>query len=213
MLVIWLIEDNAAFRRATMRALHSQPGVRELAAFGSCEEALDALQAGKRPNVVLMDIGLPGIDGIEGMRRIKAMAPEVNIVLLTVFEDDEKIFQATCAGASGYLLKSEPVRQVKEAIDQVLADGSPMSPRVARKVLQMFSKLNTAGKAKYGLNEREQSVLKLIVEGLAKKQIADRLLLNPHTVDYVIRCIYDKLHVNCVAAAVSVALKEKLVGD
>jgi DNA-binding NarL/FixJ family response regulator len=210
MLTIWIIEDNAAFRRATERILRARSDVTQLRAFERCEGALEILARGERPQVILMDIGLPGIDGIEGIRRIKAIAPEVNIVLLTVFEDNDRIFQATCAGASGYLLKSEPMRRIMEAIDEVLAGGSPMNPRVARKVLEMFSRLN-AGKKDYGINEREQAVLQLMVDGLAKKQIADRLHLNLHTVDYVIRCIYQKLHVNCIAAAVSLAMKENLV--
>lgn len=207
---IWIIEDNATFRRATLRALRGQPHIREVCAFERCEEALEALKSRARPNVILMDIGLPGIDGIEGIQRIKAIAPEINIVLLTVFEDDERIFRATCAGASGYLLKSEPMERVMEAIDQVQAGGAPMNPRVARRVLQMFSKLTGAGKD-FGINAREKTVLELMVSGLARKQIADQLHLNLHTVDYVTRCIYQKLHVNCVAAAVSLAMKEKLV--
>ena len=208
--IVWLIEDNAAFRRATERALRARADIKNPRAFERCETALAALEAGERPEVVLLDVGLPGIDGIEGMRRIKSIAPEVSIILLTVFEDDERIFQAICAGASGYLLKSEPMQNVMQAIDQALAGGSPMNPRVAHKVLEMFAKLNAAEKD-YGLNERERAVLKLMVEGLAKKQIADRLDLNLHTVDYLIRCIYRKLHVNSLASAVSLAVKEKLV--
>ena len=136
--------------------------------------------------------------------------PELAILVLTVFEDDDKIFRAVCAGASGYLLKSEPMRRVAEAVKESLIGGSPMNPRIARRVLEMFSKLAPQQKD-YGLTEREQSVLELMVEGLGKKQIADRMELNPHTADYVIRCIYKKLHVNGMAAAVSLAMKERLV--
>jgi len=211
--IVWLIEDNPAFRRATERALRARSDVREPRAFERCEEALTALaalQAGARPDVVLLDVGLPGMNGIEGIRRIKSLAPEISVVLLTVFEDDNRIFQAICAGASGYLLKSEPLKRVMEAIDQATAGGSPMNPTVARKVNEMFAKL-TAEKKDHGLTDREQTTLELMVEGLAKKQIADQLNLNQHTVDYVFRCIYRKLHVNCLAAAVSVAVKDHLV--
>lgn len=208
--VVWLIEDNPAFRRATERALRARADIEQPRAFERCEAALVALESGERPDVVLLDVGLPGINGIEGMRRIKSIAPEVSIVLLTVFEDDERIFQAICAGASGYLLKSEPMRTVMQAIDQAVAGGSPMNPRVAHKVLGMFAKMSAVQKD-YGLTEREQSVLKLMVGGQAKKQIADQLNLNQHTVDYMMRCIYKKLHVHCLASAVSLAVKERLV--
>jgi len=208
--VVWLIEDNPAFRRATERALRARTDVKEPRAFERCEDALAALQTGARPDVVLLDVGLPGMNGIEGIRRIKSIGPEVNIVLLTVFEDDNRIFQAICAGASGYLLKSEPMKRVMEGIDQAVAGGSPMNPTVARKVNEMFAKM-TAVKKDHGLTEREQATLELMAQGLAKKQIADQLNLNQHTVDYVFRCIYRKLHVNCVAAAVSVAVKDHLV--
>ncbi len=208
--IIWIVEDNAAFRRATVRAFRGQPNIERICAFERCEEALEALKRGERPHVIFMDIGLPGIDGIEGIQRVKVIAPEVDIVLLTVFEDDDRIFRATCAGASGYLLKSEPMQQVMEAIEQVQAGGAPMNPRIARRVMEMFSKMTGSGKD-YGINPREKAVLELMVNGLARKQIADQMRMNLHTVDYVTRCIYHKLHVNCVAAAVSVAMKEHLV--
>ena len=207
---VWLIEDNPAFQRAAMRALDAAPEICEVRAFTRCEEALAAMEAGETPEVVLLDVGLPGIDGIEGIRRIKAIRPEASIVMLTVFEDDEKIFQALCAGACGYLLKSEPMRTVITAIEQAVAGGSPMNPRIARRVVEMFARL-ASPKKDYGLSDREGAVLELMVEGLPKKQFADRLQINQHTVDYVIRCIYRKLHVNCMSAAVSVALKERLV--
>jgi DNA-binding NarL/FixJ family response regulator len=150
------------------------------------------------------------MDGISGIQELKALWPELTLLVLTVFEDDDKIFRAVCAGASGYLLKSEPMQRVAEAIREALTGGSPMNPRVARRVLEMFSKLAPQQKD-YGLTEREQAVLELMVEGLVKKQIADRMDLNLHTADYVIRCIYRKLHVNGMTAAVSLAVKERLV--
>ena len=207
---VWIIEDNPPFRRAAVRALGSQRGFCSVRGFERCEEALAAIQSGERPDAILLDIGLPGMDGLRGIQEFKALAPDLAILVLTVFEDDEKIFRAVCAGASGYLLKSESMNRVAEAIHEALTGGSPMNPRVARRVLEMFSKLAPQQKD-YGLTERERAVLELMVEGLAKKQVADRLDLNLHTADYVIRCIYKKLHVNGMAAAVSLAVKERLV--
>jgi DNA-binding NarL/FixJ family response regulator len=207
---VWIIEDNAAFRRAVVRALGAVSDFCAVRGFERCEDALLAFRAGEKPEAVLLDIGLPGMDGISGIRELKSLDPELAILVLTVFEDDDKIFRAVCAGASGYLLKSEPMRRVAEAVKEALIGGSPMNPRIARRVLEMFSKLAPQQKD-YGLTERERAVLELMVEGLGKKQIADRMELNPHTADYVIRCIYKKLHVNGMAAAVSLAMKERLV--
>jgi DNA-binding NarL/FixJ family response regulator len=152
------------------------------------------------------------MDGIEGIAHLKSRAPAASILILTVFEDDDKIFRAICAGASGYLLKSEPMAQVITAIDQAIAGGSPMNPRIATRVLAMFAKLAPA-KKNYGLDEREQAVLKCMVSGMPRKQIAEATGLNPHTADYVTRSIYRKLHVNCATAAVSKAVAERLVRE
>ena len=207
---VWIVEDNPAFRRAATRALQARTTFCDVRAFERCEDALEAIAAGDKTDVILLDVGLPGMDGIQGIREFKAVLPEAAILVLTVFEDDDKIFRAICSGASGYLLKSEPMNRVAEAIEQALTGGSPMNPRVARRVLDMFSKL-APEKKDYGLTDRETSVLQHMVEGLGKKQIADRLDLNQHTTDYVMRCIYRKLHVNGMTAAVSIALKERLV--
>lgn len=207
---IWIIEDNAAFRRGTERALSMKPHAHEVRAFASCEDAITALKSASLPEVILLDVGLPGMDGIAGIAHLKSRAPAASILILTVFEDDDKIFRAICAGASGYLLKSEPMAQVILAIDQAIAGGSPMNPRIATRVLAMFTKLAPA-KKDYGLDEREQAVLKCMVAGMPRKQIAEATGLNPHTADYVTRSIYRKLHVNCATAAVSKAVAERLV--
>ncbi|GAA5143712.1 response regulator transcription factor [Prosthecobacter algae] len=209
---IWIIEDNAAFRRGTERALTMKPHAHEVRAFMSCEDAIEALHCPHLPDVILLDVGLPGMDGIEGITHLKSRAPAASILILTVFEDDDKIFRAICAGASGYLLKSEPMAQVITSIDQAIAGGSPMNPRIATRVLAMFAQLAPA-KKDYGLDEREQAVLKCMVAGMPRKQIAEATSLNPHTADYVTRSIYRKLHVNCATAAVSKAVAERLVED
>ena len=208
---VWLIEDNFAFRRALERLLSRGAPPGAVRGFGRCETALDALTAGTPPpEVVLLDLGLPGMDGFAGIVQLKAAAPGTNVVVLTVFEDDEKIFRAVCAGACGYLLKSQPSDDVLAAITQARQGGAPMNPRVARRVLEMLSRPQPA-RRDYGLNERETAVLQRMVEGRAAKQIAAELSLNQHTTDYVIRSIYRKLHVHCLASAVSVAVQDGLV--
>lgn len=208
---VWLIEDNFAFRRALERLLARGTPVGAVRGFDRCETALAALAAGEpAPEVVLLDLGLPGMDGLEGIRRFKATVTDANLVVLTVFEDDDKIFRAVCAGACGYLLKSQPADDVLAAIAQARQGGAPMNPRIARRVLGMFSRAQPE-RRDYGLNARETDVLRLMVEGRAAKQIAAELGLNQHTVDYVVRAIYRKLHVRCLAAAVSLAVKDGLV--
>jgi len=209
---LWIIEDNAAYRRGMVRALSADPPGHQVRGFVSCEEALPVLATGPPPALILLDVGLPGMDGIDGIAHLKSKAPGTGILILTVFEDDDKIFRAVCAGASGYLLKSEPVAHVITAIEQAIAGGSPMNPRVASRVLAMFAKLAPV-KKDYGLTPREQAVLKAMADGLARKQIADATGLNPHTADYVTRSVFRKLHVNCATAAVSLAVRERLIAD
>lgn len=210
MALIWLVEDNPAFRKATQIALGLHPDQYTWKAFSSCEEALAELPKGPKPDVILLDVELPGMDGITGIGKFRAIMPEVVLLILTVFEDDDKIFRAICAGALGYLLKSEPMRNIILAVDKALEGGAPINPLIAKRVLAMFSKL-VPEKLDYGLSPREQEVLELMVEGLAKKQIAERLSLSAHTIDHFVRFIYRKLHVNCQTAAVSIAVRKGLV--
>lgn len=208
--LIWIVEDHAALRRGLAAALALQPHQHESVGFGSCEQALASFTAASAPAVILLDLGLPGMGGIEGIAHFKRRAPETAILVLTVFEDDNKIFRAICAGASGYLLKAEPIAHTVDAVAQALAGGSPMSPYIATRVLAMFAKLAPA-KKEFGLDEREKTVLRCMVAGLPRKQIPDEVGINPHTTDYLVRSIYKKLHVNCATAAVSVAVRERLL--
>lgn len=207
---VWLIEDNALFRRTVSRIVEALPGIAAVEGFGSAEAALEKLATGPAPGTVLIDVGLPGIDGIECIRRLKASAPGAQILVLTVFEDDEKIFRAVCAGASGYLLKSASMQEIAEAVAEVRRGGSPMTPRVARRVLEMFSKLAPA-QNDYGLGPREREVLELYVKGFTNKEVADQLSLSVHTIDSYNKSLYEKLHVNTRSGAVAKALKERLV--
>jgi DNA-binding NarL/FixJ family response regulator len=209
---VWIVEDHEAFRRSVAKVLALPPAAHVTRGFGSCEEALAEMVHPPPPDVILLDVGLPGMDGIEGIAHLKSRAPQASILVLTVFEDDDKIFRAICAGASGYLLKAQPVASIVSAIDEAIAGGAPMNPRVASRVLAMFTKLAPV-KKDFGLTEREQAVLRCMAAGLTRKQIPVATHRNPHTADYVMRCIYRKLHVNCATAAVSIAIRERLIDE
>lgn len=208
--VIWITDDHAPFRRTLAKVLNSANGLQCAAQFDSGETLLQALDGATSPDLILLDVGLPGMSGLDAMRLIKERAPKTLIIVLTVFEDDEKIFQAVCAGAAGYLLKTSTAAEIIQAVRDALKGGSPMNPRIARRVLEMFSKL-APKHSDYGLSDREKEILQLMVSGLIKKEIADRLTLSIHTVDTYLRRIYEKLEVNTRTGAVAKALKEGLV--
>jgi len=206
---VWLVEDNHTFRNTVARVLSRIEGVECSQHFPNAEDALDAMMGGGVPDVILLDVELPGQNGIEAVQKIKSLSPSTRVVMLTVFDDHEKVFKAICAGASGYLLKTSPVDRIVESIHEALAGGAPMTPRVASSVLQMFSKM-AQPKQDYGLTEREQKILELMTQGLIKKEIADKLSLSYHTVDTHLRNIYTKLHVHSRTGAVAKAFKERL---
>ena len=207
---LWLIEDNATFRTSLARGLERTGRFVCTGSFSSAENALREAPRGPAPSAVLIDVGLPGMDGIEALGHLRRMMPETALIVLTVFEDEEKIIRAICGGAQGYLLKTAPAGDVALAIDDVLAGGSPMNSRVARRVLEVFSRLVPQQKD-YGLTTREKEILQQMVEGHIKKEIAARIGLSVHTVNTHMRNIYDKLQVNTVNGAVAKALKERLV--
>jgi len=159
---------------------------------------------------LLLDIGLPGVDGITGLPKLKAAAPDTRVVILTVFDDQDRVFRAVCAGADGYLLKTSSIDRIGDAIREVAAGGASMNPEIARKVLNTLTKQNTKHSDTM-LTEREQDVLRLVVRGLTKKEIARELTLSPHTVDSHLRNIYQRLHVNNRAGAVAAALRDGLI--
>lgn len=210
MKTLWIIEDHAAFRRTLVRVLNAEDSLQCTRDFESCERALAALARDDAPDVILLDVGLPGMSGLEGIRLIKERSPKTLVVILTVFEDDDKVFSAICAGAAGYLLKTSSAAEITQAVRDALGGGSPMTSRIARRVLDMFSKL-APKQSNYGLSDREKEILQLMVTGLIKKEIADRLALSIHTVDTYLRRIYEKLEVNTRTGAVAKALKEGIV--
>ena len=191
------------------RAINRAAALRCAHTFSTCEQALAAQDREPLPNVILLDVGLPGMNGIQGIREIKKRAPSVQALMLTVYDDHLKVFDAICAGASGYLLKTDDDQAIVDAIQEVLHGGAPMNPRVARLVLGMFTNLAVAPKNDYGLSTREKEILELIVKGLLKKEIADQLGRSYHTVDNHLRSIYEKLNVHSRSGAVAKALNER----
>lgn len=200
-ITVSIVDDEADLREHIAGYLSSTGDVRCKSAYASAEEALEHLPKDK-PDVILMDINLGGMDGIECVRRLKETMPGAQVVMLTVFEDTEKIFRALAAGASGYLLKRLSPKKLLEAITEVCEGGSPMSASIARKVVHSFRSAPARGDD-FDLSQREREVLNGLSEGLAYKQIADQLGVSIHTVRNYIRRIYEKLHVQSRTEAVA----------
>ena len=210
---IWIVEDNAIYRGAVARALKGTQKLncaQEFGKGGLLLEVLACTPPEELPEVLLLDAGLPDGNGLDLIPRIRDLAPDCQILILTVFEDEGKITQAICNGARGYLLKNAPLEEIIQAIETALSGGVPMTPRIAHRVLQLFSKF-APKQSDYGLSPREKDTLELMVQGFIRKEIADRLSLSLHTVDTYLRGIYRKLEVNTRTGAVAKALKEGLV--
>ena len=207
---IWLIEDNAHFRRTMQWLVNRTAGMKCTHAFETCEEALIKLEHEVMPELILLDINLPGMNGIQGIEKIKSISPETHIVILTVYDDNEKVFDALCAGASGYLLKDSSPEKIIISIDEALAGGAPMSMKIAHKVLEIFSQLKPK-KSDYRLTAREKELLQLMTSGMTRQQIADKLFISFHTVTTHLKNIYSKLHVNSKSGAVSKVYKENIL--
>lgn len=200
-----LVEDQGGLRESLKKALTGVPGIACVASCANAEQAIDELP-GVRPHVVLMDINLPGMSGTECVRHLVELVPGVLVVMLTVFDNTEAIFNSLKSGACGYLHKPVRGRELVAAIREVAAGGSPMSARIARMVVQTFSApapSPAASQTEASLTEREQAVLDLVLEGFPYKQIADRLDLSVYTVNFHIRNIYGKLHVHSRSEAVA----------
>jgi DNA-binding NarL/FixJ family response regulator len=207
---IWIIEDNDQYRMALIELLSGSTAYQVNGSFETTEKALKALKINQPPAVILSDISLPGKSGVEALPVIKNLAPDTKIIMVTVHDEDDQIFSAICSGADGYLLKSDGPDQILESIKQVLDGGAPINPRIAHKVLKMFSGFAPT-QHNYDLSEREKEILNHIVGGKTKKEIAKALFLSFHTIDFHIRNIYKKLQVHSRSDAVAKALREKLV--
>lgn len=207
---VWLVEDNDLYRDTIAGVLRDAPGVALGLAVPTCEEALASIENGAVADIVLMDIGLPKMNGIEGTRRLRELSPTTRVIMLTVHDEEEKIFEAICAGASGYLLKPLPLDRLLEALSEVARGAAPINGYIASKILDRFASL-AGPRGDYGLTDREREILTLLVDGLVMKQIAARLDISYHTVDTHVRNIYDKLHVHSRAEAVAKAVRERLL--
>lgn len=210
MLDVAIVEDQERLREGLAALLAGEPGFRVVGSFGSMEQALPALQRAP-PAIVLADIGLPGMNGIEGVRRLRARHPDVLALMLTVHADDERVFEAVCAGASGYLLKDTPPERLVEALRELAAGGAPMTPEIARKVVRMFQRIAPPREQAHRLSEREVEVLQALAEGHSYKTAARALALSIDTVRFHIRGIYAKLHVHSKSEAVLAALRRGIV--
>ena len=208
---VWLIEDHKTYGERLARALNRIEGLACTQRFTACEDAFAALTTESAPQVLLLDVGLPGMNGIDGIAQLRQLAPQTAIVILTVFEEDDKIFRAICAGAAGYLLKTSSTEDIAAAIRSAAAGGSPINPTIARRVLEMFSKANTATQNDYGLTPREMDILKLLVTGSTIKDAAAQLGIGYYTADEYIRSVYIKLQVRSRGSAIAKAVKEGIV--
>ena len=201
-----IVEDNEQLRTTLARVLNRAEGFRCVSHYGSAEAALEGLPKDK-PEVVLMDINLPGLNGVECVRKLKQVAPQIQIVMLTVYEDTDNIFNALAAGASGYLLKRTTTPELFESIREVLRGGSPMTAHIARKVVLSFQKSAASVEATEDLSPREREVLDLLSQGFLYKEIAEKLGISYETVHTYVRRIYEKLQVRTRTEAVAKFLR------
>jgi DNA-binding NarL/FixJ family response regulator len=202
-----LVEDETWMRENLVRELNGAPGFCCVNHYRTAEEALRGIPA-DQPDVVLMDINLPGMNGVECIRRLRASLPEVRCLMLTVYEESDKIFDSLLAGASGYLLKRTGTAELLEAIQQVRDGGAPMSSSIARKVVAYFNEMGEFKSDTAALSPREQQVLELLAKGAAYKNIADQLSLSIETVRMNVKHIYTKLHVHSRGEAAAKYLQQ-----
>jgi DNA-binding NarL/FixJ family response regulator len=205
-----IVEDDRRIRDGLTTLINATPGYRCDLSFRSMEEAL-ARPWREVPDVALVDIGLPGMSGIEGLSRLRTHYPQTALLMLSVYEDDERIFQALCAGASGYLLKKTPPDKLLQYLAEVLHGGAPMSPEVARRVVKLFREVRPPAKVEYDLTPHELRLLRLLVEGHNYQSAAAELGVTFSTINFHMQNIYGKLQVHSKSEAVAKALRQRLV--
>lgn len=206
---IVIFEDNLPLRESLKVLLNGIENYTVCGDYENCSYAA-AIVDECEPDVIIMDIDLPGANGVDGLRVIKEKRPQTYIIMHTVFEDEERLFECLCLGANGYILKNTSFVSLVDAIDNVLHGGAPLSPSIAKKVLQSFQSSSQA-RLHYKLSEREAEILKYLVKGFSYKMIASSCFISVDTVRGHIRNIYTKLHVNCGREAVAIALRDKIV--
>lgn len=204
-----IVEDDETIRTGIAEYLKSQSNFICELAEESVENFLKRINDEMLPDVVLMDIGLPGMSGINGIKILKDRYPEINIIMLTIFSDSNRIFTSLCAGASGYLLKNTPLSEIKSSIEVLYNGGSPMSPEIARKVIEHFNPKDLK-KFKSPLTQKEHEIVSGLVEGLSYKMIANKMNISIETVRFHIKNIYKKLHVNSKGEIISKSFKGEI---
>ncbi|MBK8086631.1 MAG: response regulator transcription factor [Chitinophagaceae bacterium] len=204
-----LYEDNTRLRQSMEMLLDEASGYKVTGSFSDCDNVIDDLK-NCNPEMVIMDIDMPGIGGIEGVKRIKQNYPEVKVVMHTVFDDDNRIFESICAGADGYLLKNTAPLKLIQMLEDLMQGGAAMSPFVAQRVFQYFRQNNKVND-EFHLTAREKEILELLVKGNSYKMIADKTAISIDTVKKHLQNIYHKLHVNCGTEAVAKALQHKII--
>ena len=205
-----IVEDRREIREGLAMIINGTPGFSCTGAYRTMEDALDRI-GHELPDVVLNDIGLPGMSGIEGIRILKERYPKLLILMLTIYDDDERIFDALCAGASGYLLKKTQPARLLESLREAVEGGAPMSPEVARRVIALFRDFRAPEAVSSGLTPHEIRLLRLFVEGHNYKTAAAELGVTVHTISFHLRSIYEKLQVHSKSEAVAKALRNRLV--
>jgi len=211
MIKIAIFDDHKERREALKLLISLQEGMECISDFEDCSNLVDNLRPNV-PDVVLMDIHMPGVDGIEGVKLLTKNFPETSIIMQTIFEDDENLFNSLLAGADGYLLKKATNEKIIESILEVINGGAPMSPGIAKRVLEYFNKKNIKEKQHtFNLSKRELDILGYLVKGFSHKMIAAELFISPFTVNNHIKNIYSKMHVHNVSEAVAIAIKKNII--
>jgi DNA-binding NarL/FixJ family response regulator len=210
MITVGIIEDIWEIRQGIAALINATEGFRCLGSYRSMEEALPGM-ARDVPQVALVDIGLPGMSGIDGIRHLREQHAGLQALMLTVYDDDERIFDALCAGASGYLLKKTPPDRLIAALREAVAGGAPMSPEIARRVITIFRDVRPPARSEYDLTPHETRLLKLLVDGHNYRTAAVQLNVSVNTIAFHIKNIYDKLQVHSKSEAVAKALRHRLV--
>jgi DNA-binding NarL/FixJ family response regulator len=210
MIKLLIYEDNPQLREGLTMLIDGSEGFSVLAAFRNCSNVAQEIKT-FRPDVVLMDIDMPGVNGLEGLKIIRQNDEQVKVLMLTVFDDHQNIFEALKSGANGYILKKTPPAKLLEYIQEASTGGAPMTSSVAAQVLKMFSQIHPATENDYNLTDREKEVLQWLVNGYSYKMIASEMFIAMDTVRSHIKKIYEKLHVNSKSEAVAKAFRDKIV--